>query len=308
MRKLLVGFNLLFLLVGCQPKMSSKTMLVEDMIYENLQYGLMVTPLESEVIVETRAKAEILDSLSCHLDFSACTAEGECEAKVVCDNENVSVIPTTIKTTLAYPYGKYADIPEFANNFAKGKFHASDEYPRLLVLNGMCEVIKEQYEATNWVNCDKLKEEYDVPYVEAITDRLFPGSNKVNYISYKDDSYYRYYNTPLNEEQLKQLNEALTELEVVTFFPHYMGYEEAEEFCPAYSIVFDYELNSERIFVYVHQYDNSEMAFVSVRTPYPEYTDSFHAYVKVHDFFPKIADLMQDGLKSKNAIGACTIK
>lgn len=305
MKKIL--FILCLLLTGCCSKTVSKTVSVDDMVYVNLIDGLVVTLLEREVVVETTNK-DALDTLSCYLDFGTCAEEGECEAKVVCSDENVSVTPAIIKTTLAYPYGKYADIPEFANNFTEGKFHASDEYPRLLVLNGMCEVIKEQYEATNWVNCDKLKEEQDTLYVEAVTDRLFPSSNKVNYISYKDTSYYRYYNTPLNEEQLKLLNEALTELEVVAFFPHYMVYEEAEEFCPNYSLGFNYALEGGKVSVRVSQYQNPEVAFVDVSTPYPEYTDSFHAYVKVNAFFPKIAELMKEGTKSKWMLGSCSIE
>lgn len=276
----------------------------------NLKEDLKVISHSTDMIKTYSESRYVAQVVNCHLDYNACVEEGTCDVSVVCDRD-VRIEPSVIQAEVEYVYGKFSEIPEFNNNFTDGEYHGSDVYPMLLTIKGYCESAGDIHIGNNWIDCNELQEGYDQTYVEYPIDLMYPNYEHIYRMTYYDaitePNSHKWLSKPesrhpdykyIEAEQLELLEEAMNELELIAFYPHYLRYYYNEEDCHNRYYSFMYELDGDepfaldgdKVVVSVTQYEDLDVAFVSVEAP--EYDDSFNVYVKVNDFFKIIDEMM----------------
>ncbi|MBE6113753.1 MAG: hypothetical protein E7191_01570 [Erysipelotrichaceae bacterium] len=309
------------LLIGCS-KTYTKEFSVREMSQVNLKLGTVIT-FENDTITISGKSQEMVDSTECYLDFKECTSEGLCYVSVICDNDEVSVDLPEIYVNAEYYYQRYSEIPEFINNFTDGEYHASDEFPMLLMYSDDCADDTDNVGATvDPQKCEVLKKDYDDYYVVYPTNHLWPNHENATIVSYDDalQGSSRYLmdismipveeRAPdqkyLEEDHKVELVEALNELEIVAFYPEYMYYWYNEENCYNRHASLSFTKNKPIMTIEVYQYADPETAFVEVRTNYGDGFETIKMYVRTHSFFEKL-DKILEGIKGINATEPCPV-
>lgn len=326
MRKILVLLMCL-LVTSCSQRDKelieySRELSVNQLEKQYLPEGMLINSLSTDKITVSSKSHSNVDSVNCKLDFSTCTEEDICDVYVQCDRE-VSIDKPVIQVGVEYLYGKFSEIPEFSNNFTDGEYHASDEFPMLLMYSDDCADDTDNVGATvDPQKCEALKKDYDDYYVVYSTNHLWPDHENATMVSYDDalQGSSRYLmdismipveeRAPdqkyLEEDHKVELVEALNELEIVAFYPEYMYYWYNEENCYNRHASLSFIKNKPIMTIEVYQYADPETAFVEVRTNYGDGFETIKMYVRTHSFFEKL-DKILEGIKGINATESCPV-
>lgn len=320
------------LLTSCTPKETetiqySKEFSVGQLEREYLPEGMILTSLSTNTITVTSKAQSNIDNVNCKLDFSTCEGEGVCTVYVQCDRE-VKVSDRVIEVGIEYLYDPFSTIPEFSNNFTDGEYHVSEEYPMLLTIQGYCKTKGDIHIGNNWVDCKELDVDLEEYYVEYSTELMYPNYNYIYtmlyYDAWKDPDSHKYVHKSIHRdpnykylwpEHLEFLTKAMYELEIISFYPSYMHYYYNEEGCKNryFSFIYEldgdepYALDGDKVIVSVTQYEDQEVAFVEVDSPDKNNEYSYNAYVRVHDFFKYIDEMMIESNTTNYAYG-CPIE